>query len=68
MKPAPRPALPPRASTRRALSRPSALALALALVATLASPAGPAQAAGNTLTVDVGSAVRPVTHVASSCP
>jgi hypothetical protein len=52
------PALP-----RRALSRASILALVLG--ATLVSPAGPAHAAGNTLTVDVGTVVRPVTHVGS---
>ncbi|GHH77068.1 hypothetical protein [Promicromonospora soli] len=52
------PALP-----KRALSRASILALVLG--ATLVSPAGPAHAAGNTLTVDVGTVVRPVTHVGS---
>ncbi|QCB93691.1 CBM35 domain-containing protein [Cellulomonas shaoxiangyii] len=40
----------------------SAAALA---VAALLVPAGPATAAGNTLTVDVGTVVRPVTHVAA---
>lgn len=39
----------------------TALALAVGLAVT--TPASPAVAAGNTLTVDVGTAVRPVTHV-----
>ncbi|XVU21592.1 CBM35 domain-containing protein [Actinoplanes sp. CA-054009] len=39
-------------------------AVTLAVLALLA-PAAPALAAGNTLTVNVGTAVRPVTHVAS---
>ena len=56
-------ALQRRAPARRALSRLSVLALVLGV--TLVSPGGPAQAAGNTLTVDVGSVVRPVTHVGS---
>ncbi|MBL0886925.1 carbohydrate-binding protein [Myceligenerans indicum] len=47
---------------RRVLSR--ACALALVVGASLA-PALPAEAAGNTLTVDVGNVVRPVTHVGS---
>ncbi len=55
---------------KRALSRISVLALFVVPVlgATLVSPAvpaQPAQAAGNTLTVDVGTVVRPVTHVGS---
>ncbi|WP_125776020.1 CBM35 domain-containing protein [Antribacter gilvus] len=48
---------------RRVLSRTSVLALVVGL--TLTAPALPAQAAGNTLTVDVGTVVRPVTHVAA---
>ncbi|RPF22224.1 CBM35 domain-containing protein [Myceligenerans xiligouense] len=47
---------------RRVLSRVCALAL---LVGASLTPALPASAAGNTLTVDVGDVVRPVTHVAS---
>lgn len=50
-----------RTQSQRTLSRLSVLALVLG--ATLVSPAVPAAAAGNTLTVDVGTVVRPVTHV-----
>lgn len=47
---------------RRTLSRICALAL---VVGASLTPAIPASAAGNTLTVDVGDVVRPVTHVGS---
>lgn len=53
----------PRSTAPRATARTAVLAsLALLGVAALAAPA---HAAGSTLTVNVGTAIRPVTHVAS---
>ena len=46
-------------------TRRTAVVLTVLTLITVGSPATPARAAGNTLTVNVGTTVRPVTHVAA---
>ena len=49
----------------RARSGPLTAVVALSMATALLLIAAPSQAAGNTLTVNVGTVVRPVTHVAA---